>query len=134
MNFKDMIPWDILDAPVPENFFGEDAKRANLIRHGIKNGVIVQSRVLEELKKKDPDSYLSPKAKYKGKVSKKIAWIEEFYFPKCMKQIKWFEQKWGNDIRLTIKKFEQMKNVVATSTAQKEDKKGHYPGGIKEEF
>ncbi len=99
MQFKDTIPWDIIDAPVPDQFFGKDVKRVNLIRHGIKNGIITQQRVLNELKKLEGTEDLTPKSKYKGNVARKIKWIEEFYFPECMEQIRWFEEAYGDSIR-----------------------------------
>ncbi len=102
MQFKDTIPWDIIDAPVPDQFFGKDVKRVNLIRHSIKNGIITQQRVLNELKKLEGTEDLTPKSKYKGNVAKKIKWIEEFYFPECMEQIRWFEEAYGDSIRQLI--------------------------------
>lgn len=129
-SFKDTINWDIIDAPVPDQFFGKHATRANLVRHGIKNGIIVQSRVLEELKALDADQNLTPNSKYKANVAAKIKWIEEFYFPKCLKEIQWFEDKFGEKLR------EEQSSAKGREVDQKKSKlseaMGNYKSGIAE--
>ena len=143
MNFKDTINWDAIDANIPNHFFGEHVKRANLVRHGIKNGIITQSRVLGELKGLDAEANLCPNSKYKANVGKKIKWIEEYYFPQCKKELDWFEAKFGDSIRsLAAKRNELLaaKSAVEdgkadkTSVAAAVNKSlGNYPKGISED-
>ena len=136
MNFKDTINWAIIDAPVPESFFGDHAARANMVRHGVKNGVITQSRVLAELKEQDETKELTPSSKYKANVKQKIKWIEEFFFPKCKKELQWFEDMFGEDITRTMDAAraimaKQPVNVMSNDAAASAKKQlGTYPPGI----
>lgn len=104
MDFDKLIPWDIIDCPVPQDFFGEDTLRVNLIRHGIKNNITVLQRQPEKKK-----------------------WFETYYLPRALKEIKWFEDRWGEDVRRYRKKLnELLKLPLSTNVKPLKDALGKY--------
>lgn len=127
MQLEDSIPWDIIDAPVPDQFFGDDVIRANLVRHGIKNFFIIHTRVLKELEQFDDDHDLTPNSKYKGNVGAKRAWINN-KLDEMREEIKWFENAWGRPIRA----FKLAMVETLKSHAKSSDGLGNYNPNLME--
>lgn len=123
-NWNELVPRDILEANVPDGFFGDNVVRANIVRVGTLNGFDVQSRVLQELKQRDPNEMLVPgNNQYNCTVQEKIEWTED-YLDRCIKQFEWFEKHFGSQIRAAksaaveaVQENKEPKEVLGTYNA-----------------